>query len=246
MTSPSSTTPRLPHAAIQVEIFDPSQSSWLRWVERLEMAFDIIDCEDNKKVSIILHYMGQRTYNMLCDKISPAKASQLTYAQIVGKLSEHFDPEPLEIVENYRFHLRKQEEGESAEDYLIALRKLSIHCKFGTYLDTALRNQLVFGLRSQRIQNRLMEVNKLTLETAISTAVTMELSERGGVEMQHQKAVNSIRSKSNKTNKKKYVSKYEKKLHEKNHCYRCGSDAHLANTCKYKNTECLFCKKKDI
>lgn len=62
---------------------------------------------------------------------------------------------------------------------MAALQKLSSHCKFGSYLKTALRNQFVFGLRNQRIQSRLLEVADLMMEKALKTATMMELAEQG-------------------------------------------------------------------
>lgn len=57
-----------------------------------------------------------------------------------------------------------------------AERKLSLHCSFGTYLNTALRNQLIFGLQSQTIQGRLLEINNLTFDKALETAMALESS----------------------------------------------------------------------
>ncbi|XP_036148803.1 uncharacterized protein LOC118647642 [Monomorium pharaonis] len=62
---------------------------------------------------------------------------------------------------------------------MAALQKLSLHCKFGEYLQTELRNQFVFGLRNQRIQSRLLETANLTRESALKTACGMELAEKG-------------------------------------------------------------------
>ncbi|KAG5324957.1 SETMR methyltransferase, partial [Pseudoatta argentina] len=61
----------------------------------------------------------------------------------------------------------------SADSY----SKLSVHCNFEAYLNTGLKNQLVFGLASLRIQSRLLEMRKLTFEKAIQIATAMELSE---------------------------------------------------------------------
>lgn len=63
---------------------------------------------------------------------------------------------------------------------MVAIQKLSIHCNFGTYLKTALRNKFkfVFGVKNNRIRCRLLELEYLTFETAVKTAISMELSEK--------------------------------------------------------------------
>lgn len=94
-------------------------------------------------------------------------------------MSDFYAPEPLDIAENYIYHQKKQREDENAQQFMAALQKLSIHCKFGSYLHTALRNQFVFGLRNQRIQSRLLEAADLTMERALKVATTMELADQG-------------------------------------------------------------------
>lgn len=43
-------------------------------------------------------------------------------------MTEHYMPTPLEIAENYCFQMRKQQEGESLQDFAAAIHKLSINC----------------------------------------------------------------------------------------------------------------------
>ena len=86
------------------------------------------------KIYLLLYHVGPDTYNVICDKLAPAEPQDQKYNEMITTLRLYFDPKPLEIVENYRFHLRKQQEGETIEDYFVALRKLSIHCNYGTVL----------------------------------------------------------------------------------------------------------------
>lgn len=65
-----------------------------------------------------------------------------------------------------------------------ALHKLSIYCNFGDYLKTALRNQLVFGLASKKVQTRLLEKKDLIYEKALKIVTMMELSEKGSASLQ--------------------------------------------------------------
>lgn len=105
-----------------------------------------------------------------------------------------YDPLPLEIAENFRFHQRKQKEDESIQEFLAALQKLSLHYKFGDYLRTALRNQFVFGLANKRIQARLLEIPDLTLDKVTQVATTMELSEKGALQFQGEMEVGLVHS----------------------------------------------------
>lgn len=174
------------------EMFDKAKMTWVRWITRFKGSYQIISPREDKKKSLLLHYIGMETYDLLCDKLAPTTPEEKTYDQIISIHKQIFDPLPLEIVENYRFHLRKQADDGSVEESSIAIRKLAIHCKFGAYLDTALRNQFVFGLRSFRIQNRLLGTDILKVDTALNTAKAMELSAKGGAEIQQQKDAKQV------------------------------------------------------
>lgn len=251
--------PAMMQSAFTIDAFDRHRMKWSRWVERLEGAFVLFGVRDDTKLFMLLHFMGSETYDTVCDKLAPAKPQTKTYAEIVRLLEAHFNPEPLEILENFRFKCRKQGDDrpeETIDDYLIALRKLAITCNFGNYLDTALRNQLVFGLKDRVIQSRLLEVRNLTLDRAREIAVSMELSSKGGREIQLRQGKSEInlveptRSVRGNTPAKTKVTNanYDKKNKEKlgsgkkGQCYRCGSASHFANKCPHIRTVCHYCK----
>lgn len=171
--------------------------------------------------------MGAETYDLLCDRVSPEEPESKTYEEIVQCLGEFFDPKPLEMVERWKYQQRKQNEGETITEFITALQKLAIFCEFGEYLTKALRNQLVFGVRTQKIRNRLLEQKNLTLENAKQIALAMEAAGDGADIL------------SNKMKEVNLVTRTPKKKVE---CYRCG-EAHYASTCKYKKTVCGKCGK---
>lgn len=86
---------------------------------------------------------------MLCDKLSPTTPENKTHEDIVALLSNHFNPKPNVILENYLFNLCRQQEDETYAKYLVTLRRLAANCDFGENLNTALRNQFVFGLKTR-------------------------------------------------------------------------------------------------
>jgi hypothetical protein len=51
---------------------------------------------------------------------------------------------------------------------------MSIDCAFGAYLNEALRDRFVCGLRAEAIQRRLLSESNLTLTKALETAQGME------------------------------------------------------------------------
>ncbi|XP_058128391.1 uncharacterized protein K02A2.6-like [Anopheles ziemanni] len=237
-----------------MEPFDRRKSKWLRWVDRLETAFEIYGVTAERvKRNYLLHYMGTETYDVICDKVAPDAPRDRTYDQIVTTLNEFYSPQPLEIAENYKFNSRRQGDKdatsaeESVDEYLVALRRMAASCNFGDYLEKALRNQLVFGIKRSDIRDRLLERRTLTLQEARDIAVGMELSRKGRTEIEGcapKQDMHAVYHPPGKGAKKPNRAERPNTSSEKPSCYRCGDKSHLANTCKHKNTVCSCCKTK--
>ena len=66
--------------------------------------------------------------------------------------------------ERYCFNRRVQESGESYEHYRTALRKLLEGCEFESITpEEILRDKLVFGIRDNKVRERLLREPRLTL-----------------------------------------------------------------------------------
>ncbi|KAK2578792.1 hypothetical protein KPH14_012856, partial [Odynerus spinipes] len=252
-----------------IEVFDPAVTSWKRWLQRFEGAITVFNIKKEKQVAYLLHFIGAPAFDLICDKLAPADPYKQTYANLTAKLEEFYAPTPLEIAENYRFHLRKQAEGEPIQNFVAALHKLSIDCKFGDYLKTALRNQFVFGLASKRIQARLLETKDLDFEKAVQIATSMELSEKDATQLHSGVAkVDYISANKNRrvtrerqggyaSTKQTTATKTEghayttaqRSAHNNARemtnvfCYRCGAN-HLATFCKLDRK--ILCKNCGI
>ena len=93
--------------------------------------------------------------------LTPAKPSEKSYDDLKEALRLHFKPKALVIAERFRFYQRNQQAGESVMRYLVVLEHLTGRCEFGTFLDEALRDKLVCGLRNKAIQKRLLSEKNL-------------------------------------------------------------------------------------
>jgi len=118
--------------------FDFNMKTWTSYQERLEQYFIVNGIKDEKKVAGLLTLLGEKSYGLLRSLTSPLKPSEKTYDELCALLKEHLSPKPLLIAERFRFHKRNQATGESINDYVATLRKLSELCDFGTNItDTA-------------------------------------------------------------------------------------------------------------
>ena len=73
-------------------------------------------------------------------------------AKVIEKLEEFFVGDTHEAYESYRFHLRRQEDGESIEAFIAALRKLAKNCNFSTLEERLIRDQVAVGVREEGLK----------------------------------------------------------------------------------------------
>uniref|UniRef100_A0A182HPH6 Uncharacterized protein n=1 Tax=Anopheles arabiensis TaxID=7173 RepID=A0A182HPH6_ANOAR len=227
-----------------IDPFDKRKSKWKRWVERLETAFLLYGVTDEQmQKNFLLHYMGPETYDIICDKVAPDSPRKKTYGnnEIVSTLETFFMPKPHGIAENYRFNCRRQGDKdaavaeETAQEYLLALRKIAVTCNFGQK-----RNQLVLGIKRGNIRDRLLEKRELTLGEPLEIAVSMELSRKGSTEINGGSSRQELHAVPRRDKKGPNIAKQNAKAPGAS-CFRCGDKTHLANACKHKHTVCSFC-----
>ena len=152
------------------------------------------------------------------------------YKDLVAALKTHFEPNPLVIAERFHCYRRSQAVGESVNEYMAELRRLTTHCEFGTFLDQALRDRLVCGLRQENIQKKLLTEVDLTLARALELSVGMEAAERNAKALRNtDTAVNNVATPKSTSTRL---------------CYRCGRKFHRQEDCRFRDAECHNCGKR--
>uniref|UniRef100_A0A1X7SFR9 Reverse transcriptase RNase H-like domain-containing protein n=1 Tax=Amphimedon queenslandica TaxID=400682 RepID=A0A1X7SFR9_AMPQE len=91
-------------------------------------------------------------------------------------LQKHFDPKPSPIVQRFKFHTRVRKQDETVATYVAELRVIGEHCDFQDSLDAMIRDRLVCGINSIRIQRRLLQEPDLDYDKAFQIAQAMELA----------------------------------------------------------------------
>ena len=215
--------------------FDRRAEDWAAYCERLEQYFLANDVGDaDKQRAILLSVCGAGTYQLIRNLAAPARPSEKSFEDIVKLVQEHHNPPPSAIIQRYRFHSRSQKEGESIAEFVAELRKLSEHCQFKDALDAMLRDRVVCGVRDARVQRTLLAKPDLTFKMAFTLAQAAEVAEQNAKDLQKSHAtIAPVHA----------VQKQQSKPVGRN-CYRCGGK-HAADTCRFKDTECHFCHKRD-
>ena len=131
----------------ELKEFRPENEKIGVYLERVQLYFQANDIKDTKKVPVFLSTVGAHIYQLLHDLLSPANPKDSTLEALFKQLTDYYEPKPIVIAERFIFYQRNQKPQESVTSYLAELRRLATHCKFETFLSSALRDRFVCGLR---------------------------------------------------------------------------------------------------
>ncbi|GFR90881.1 hypothetical protein ElyMa_004314700 [Elysia marginata] len=167
--------------------FEEIIESFTNYKERLDAHCVANSISDDKKSACLLSALGAKAYGTLRSLTAPALPSTKSYEELCAILTSHFCPKPLEIMERFKFHKKKnQDSSESIPKFITTIKRLSEHCNFGANLNTALRDRFVCGLKYVNIQKRLLQEQNLTFDTATNLALATKTAQHDNVEMQGQ------------------------------------------------------------
>ena len=214
--------------------FHPEAEELSVYLERVELFFIANETSDEKKVPILLNVMGATTYGVLRSLLAPANPKEKSMAEIVAALKGHYEPKRNVVAERFQFHRRNQNQGESVTEFVAELRRIAARCAFGNYLDQALRDRVVCGLKSEAIQKRLLTEGDVTLAKAIEIALSMETAQRDAQAFQPSLPGLAVGELSKRTKNPNALS---------SPCYRCGRAGHVARECGCRSAICHKCGK---
>ena len=209
--------------------FDSHADKWDEYWETLEQYFIANQVDDKKLTATFITLIGKDAFTLLRALVSPEKPSNMKIDALNKVLHDHLQPSTILIAERYKFYKRDQDERETITDYVAALRKLSLHCEFKEFLNDALRDKFVCGIRDHNIRKRLLVERKLDVKSALELAKSLEQSAAESRAMENERKTSM------------YAFREQRVVRR---CYRCNSTDHLANICKYKDKVCNNCKLK--
>ena len=162
---------------------------------------------------------------MLRNLLAPTKPADKAYKDLVDTLKTHLNPKSIIVAERFKFYNRVQLPGEALNAYVAQLRKMAEYCDFGQFLAEALRDRFVCGLNNSSIRKRLLTEKNLTLHKAITLALSIDASINENELMTSSDRINAT-------------------TQAKRRCFRCDSENHMADSCRFKMYICRNCKRK--
>ena len=227
----------------KIDSFDPGVEEWPQYLERLKHFFEANDFAGKDKAAkcraTFLAVIGPAPYKLLR---SPAKPADKSFEELVATLTEHYSPKPSEVMQRFRFNSRSRKASESVAAYVMELRRLAVFCNFGDTLSKMLRDRLVWGINDDNTKKKLLQEVDLTFARALAIAQGVETADQTLKEMKSpQESTIPI-----KTEQVHNVRKVPSGKDKDALCYCCGNPGHVAVNCRFRDSVCHKCKKKDI
>lgn len=259
-----------------LEAFVPG-TNFLAYEDRLKQFFLINDVKPENKTPLFITIAGPDVYDILMSLTVPELPSAKPFDELLKLLRDHFTPKKNKRAERYKFNKAVQEEGELLNEFIVRLKSLSQTCRFGEFMDDvtdiksiasiklsilndALTDRFIIGIRNERIQQLLLDDDKLTFEECCNKALNMEMAEKESKAIQPW-STNSISNQMSRPRNRsgtRYTSQHESKHRStgfgrhkssvsRQKCRFCGRELggnHNEKSCPAKQWECFSCLKK--
>lgn len=200
-------------------------NSWQKWLQRFEQYLSVIQIKTNEeKCNLLLYCMGEESLDILHQV-----GKEENYDEIIKKFNNYFNPRKNLIFERAQFNRRHQVDGESSEDYIKNVFKLSQNCEFEKITkNEIIRDKLVVGIQDKNLSEKLQMKNDLTLEEAIQCIRENEIQ----------------KSQTNELYKEHVRTDINVIAKTANNCTYCGLKYHNRNLCPARISECYKCSNK--
>lgn len=251
-----------------LEPFVPG-TNFLAYEDRLKQFFLINDIQDAGKTPLFITIAGPDIYEILMSLTVPDLPSTKPFDELMKLLRNHFTPKKNKRAERYKFYKAVQEEGESLNEFIVRLKSLSQTCRFGEFMDDvvdnkstvnnksiadiklsilndALTDRFIIGIRNERIQQLLLDDDKLSFEDCCNKALNMEMAEKESKAI-HPLATNSITSQSARP-RNRSGTRYQSQANTKSPAYQQSKTSQKSSYSQHKSQsirqKCRFCARE--
>ena len=138
---------------------------WERRFSRYRHASGLVNKSEREQVSTVLYAMGECADDILATMTLDEKKA--TYDELIDAFNEYFQVRKNIIADRAKFNKRKQQPGEPVEIFIQDLYKLVEDCKYGALKEELIRDNIVTGVLSDSLSDRLQSRPNLTLADAV-------------------------------------------------------------------------------
>ncbi|XP_063547273.1 uncharacterized protein K02A2.6-like [Cydia strobilella] len=152
--------------------------AWRKWKKQFMVflkASGVSKESADVQAGLLVNLIGSAGYEVYT-ALSLTDTESENITTVLKKFDDHFGTKPNITVARYKFFVRNQEEGESIDQWVTALRVLTQTCKFGKLTDELIRDRIVCGINNNVIRDRLFRTEDLTLAKAVQICQAAEMS----------------------------------------------------------------------
>ncbi|XP_075533767.1 uncharacterized protein LOC142566761 [Dermacentor variabilis] len=225
-------------------------ADWPAWMDELDdyrFASGLHEKPDEVKVRTLLYTMGRKSREIL--RSLNVKDEEMEDLNLVkSKFKGYFVHTKNPVYESARYNIRRQQLGETVEQFATELNRPADRCEFKEMKEGLIRDRFVVGLRDQLLSEELQMDPNLTLSTAFAKARTSETVQKQQAELkEHEGAIPEAcvaAVKPEKTpGKSKKFTLGQKPGYRGKSCSFCAGPFHPRSCCPAKQERCRFCRK---
>jgi predicted aspartyl protease len=236
------------------EAFDYCADKWTGWKKRFQrfrIASDLANKSDERQISTLVYCMGGERAEDILSSFNLTNEETASFDTVLERFDKHFVVRTNVIFERAQFNCRRQEPGETTNDFITALYKLVATCNYGDKRDELLRDRIVVGIADKQLSEKLQRDGKLTLEKAVTQvrqAEQIHQQQRQLNAPDQQQAVNAISSnQAGPGHTTKFSSAHQKGKGQQGQqqpsCPWCGKHRHDRRQCPARDVDCRKCGK---
>ena len=230
---------------------DPSSvgasKSWIHWRRTFENFLAVLKQEGLDKFGVLTNFISPTVFEYV--------EGCADYESAIATLHNIYVKPTNEIYARHQLATRRQQAGESLDEYLQALKILSKECNFKPvtateYCEEYIRDAFISGILSNQIRQRLLENKTLDLKTMFDQARALDSAMRSSEsysapqpvttaatasEIVHQ---NQVDSQVDSTHSDSILAAANPK------CFFCGNSKHPRSKCPARDVICNKCQKR--
>ena len=162
-------------------------AAWKRWKTLFEAYATISklsERSEEERAATIVAIMGMEAIDLYHSLPFANVGEKANVSKVVEYLEEYFVGKRNEIFERYVFNSRQQQDGESVQQYIAALRKQAAFCRFESITpDKILRDRIVSGVQDEKLRRSLLSRSKLDLKECITECRMRQQAEKQAATM---------------------------------------------------------------
>ena len=230
---------------------DPSSigasKSWIHWRRTFENFLAVLKQEGLDKFGVLTNFISPTVFEYV--------EGCADYESAIATLHNIYVKPTNEIYARHQLATRRQQAGESLDEYLEALKILSKECNFKPvtateYCEEYIRDAFISGILSNQICQRLLENKTLDLKTMFDQARALDSAMRSSESYSAPQPVTTAATASEIVHQNQVDSQVDSTHSDSTlaaanpKCFFCGNSKYPGSKCPARDVICNKCQKR--